>query len=90
MSDLHPDVVLAIQHREERQRREEAREREPEVDLKAELRGLSEIVSELCAHNVVTALHEWSRDKSNEGLRENTNIARDLHERAAATQRRLR
>lgn len=88
----HPDVVLAIQHRGLQERREAMREREPDpVDvLRREVAELALIVSELCAHNVADALGAWGNDRSNEGLRENTALARDLHERAAALERRLR
>lgn len=48
MTDQHPDVLLAIRHREERQRREEAREREPEVDLRAAVRELAELTEGIC------------------------------------------
>lgn len=88
----HPDVVLAIRHREERQRYAAIREREPEIDLaelKADVRELAGIVTQLCAHNVAIALDEWGRDQNNAGLRENTVLMTDLRDQALAVCRRL-
>jgi hypothetical protein len=44
----HPDVVLAIKHREQRERYEAMREREPELDLKPIVKELAAIVAGIC------------------------------------------
>lgn len=53
MTDQHPDVALAIEHRKVHERREEAREREQEIDLQAAIRDLAEIAENLAFANMV-------------------------------------
>lgn len=78
MTDLHPDVALAIEHRKVRERYEEMREREPEIDLRAELRELAAIVSEICAASIADAPYHEDRA-----------IRRSLHDRVVAVEGRL-
>lgn len=80
MSDQHPDVLLAIAHRKERESQEERREREhaQAIDLQPYLWELAKIVTELCAASIADA--PYLQDRASRQKR---------HERARALEERL-
>lgn len=77
MNDLHPDVVLAIKHREERERREALLEQAGEPDLR-------EIVADLAG--VLYDALAWVTEPPSETDAE---YGAALRERAAGIARRL-
>lgn len=92
MSDLHPDVVLAIKHREELERRTALRESDPDpvAELREAMAELAGIVSDLCAWIAGDAATKRALLPHNEVAHEEAEWANAMQERAAALEGRLR